>query len=149
MEGSHSLKRYPFFANLNDEFVGEISALGQPIELEEGDWLFHQEEYATHLYLITQGKIAFTIMFRNHVIDRLNPYMRGEIIGWSAMVSPYIYTLGAIAESPSTLIRFEGKKLLQLMDNNCSQGYILMKNLAELMGERLINRNIQLMSLRS
>lgn len=149
MDDKYSLKRYPFFANLDDQFVEKISQIGQPLELEEGEWLFKQEEDATHIYLITKGKIAFTIMFRNHVIDRLNPYMRGEIIGWSALVSPYIYTMGAIAETPASVIGFQGEKLRSLMDESCDQGYILLKNLSELMGERLINRNIQLLSLRS
>jgi CRP-like cAMP-binding protein len=149
MESNFALKRYPFFANLSNQFVDKISLLGQPRDLEEGEWLFKQEEDATHIFLITQGKIAFTIMFRDHIIDRINPYMRGEIIGWSALVSPYIYTMGAIAEAPSKVIGFEGEKLRALMDENVEQGYYLLKNLTELMGERLINRNIQLMSIRS
>lgn len=149
MESKHYLQDYPFFANLDNAFVEKISRLGQTHDLEPGEWLFQQEEDASHLYLITQGKVAFTIMFRNHVIDRINPYMPGEIIGWSALVRPYIYTMGAIAEIQSSVIGFEGNALRTLMDENCSQGYILLKNLTEIMGERLINRNIQLLSLRN
>ena len=148
MRVEHTLKRYPFFANLDGKFVDLVSELCEVRELEEGEWLFKQEEEATHIYLITQGKIAFTIMFRDQVIDRINPYMRGEIVGWSALVSPYIYTLGAIAESPAIVIGFDGEKLRKLIDENCDQGYLLLKNLTEIMGERLINRNIQLMSIR-
>lgn len=148
MRVEHTLKRYPFFANLDNEFVDLISGLCELRVLEEGDWLFKQEEEASHIYLIIQGKIAFTMMFRDQVIDRINPYMRGEIVGWSALVSPYIYTLGAIAETKASVIGFEGEKLRKLMDDNFEQGYLLLKNLTEIMGERLINRNIQLMSIR-
>jgi hypothetical protein len=74
--------------------------------------------------------------------------MRGEIIGWSALVKPHIYTMGAIIEQQSTVIEFNGKLLAAIMDNKKDQGYILLQNLTEIISERLINRNIQLMSLR-
>jgi CRP-like cAMP-binding protein len=144
----YTLKRYTFFANLDDDYLEKIQQIGEAEDLEGGDWLFHQEDPAKKIYIITEGKISLTIMFREHVIDRLNPYMRGEIIGWSALVKPYIYTMGAIAEVPSQVIGFKGESLLALMEENRDQGYILLRNLTETLSERLINRNIQLMSLR-
>jgi CRP-like cAMP-binding protein len=140
--------RYGFFANLDEDFVTQICKLGEQKSLEEGEWLFRQDQEAKNIYLITEGKIALTIRFRDNAIDRLNPYMRGEIIGWSALVKPHIYTMGAIAEQSSTVIGFNGSQLGKLMDNHKDQGYILLQNLTEIISERLINRNIQLMSLR-
>lgn len=149
MNSAYSLKRYPFFANLEDKFLEKIYEIAEIREVKEGDWVFKQEQDATHIYLIQEGKIAFTISIRDHIIDRINPYMRGEIIGWSALVKPYIYTLGAVAEADSKLIGFDGKALLALMEEDRCQGYTLLKNLTEVMGERLINFNLQLLSLRS
>jgi len=148
MTSHFSLKRYAFFATLDDAFVKKIQKLGETKELATDEWLFKQEESANDIYLIIEGKIALTIMYRDHIIDRLNPYMRGEIIGWSALVKPNIYTMGAIAEGPSKALGFDGKKMLALMDENRDQGYILLQNLTEIIGGRLINRNIQLMSIR-
>lgn len=145
---AYNLMRFAFFANLREDFVSQIVELSEPRELAEGEWLFSQDQIAKKIYIITEGKIALTIRFRDNVIDRLNPYLRGEIIGWSALVNPHMYTMGAIAEQPSKVIGFDGKMLSALMDNNKEQGYILLKNLTEVISERLINRNIQLMSLR-
>ncbi len=149
MTSHYSLKRYAFFATLDDVFIKKIQMLGETKELATDEWLFKQEESANDIYLITEGKIALTIMYRDHIIDRMNPYMRGEIIGWSALVKPHIYTMGAISEGPSKVIGFNGKKMLALMDENKDQGYVLLQNLTEIIGGRLINRNIQLMSIRT
>lgn len=140
--------RYGFFANLDEDFVARIVQLGVEKNLDEGEWLFRQDQESKFIYVVTEGKIALTIRFRDNAIDRLNPYLRGEIIGWSALVKPHMYTMGAIAEKPSTVIGFPGKQLTQLMDDNKEQGYVLLQNLTEIISERLINRNIQLMSLR-
>jgi CRP-like cAMP-binding protein len=141
--------RYPFFANLDEKFINQILPLAQELHLTQDEWLFRQDQAAKQIFLITQGKIALTIRFRDNELDRLNPYLPGEIIGWSALVEPHIYTMGAIAELPSSVIGFDGKGLLELMNVNQTPGYILLKNLSEVISERLINRNIQLMSLRS
>jgi hypothetical protein len=57
--------------------------------------------------------------------------------------------LGARAEEPSRLIGFNGEKLMKLMEENGEAGFILLRNLSEVIGERLINTYIQLMSMRA
>jgi CRP-like cAMP-binding protein len=149
MVTAYTLMRYAFFANLSEDFVQKILPIGEQRSLAEGEWLLHQDQDAEKIYLITEGEIALTIRFRDNEIDRLNPYLRGEIIGWSSLVRPHVYTMGAVAERPSEVIGFNGKKLLELMEEETDQGYILLRNLTEIISERLINRNIQLMSLRA
>ena len=149
MISKSTLMRYPFFANLDEDFIHQMIPIGEEITLGEEEWLFRQDQPAKKIYLIAEGKVALTIRFRENEIDRLNPYLSGEIIGWSALVKPKLYTMGAIAEQPSKLIGFNGEKLSKLMEKDKTQGYIMLKNLNEVISERLINRNIQLMSLRS
>lgn len=144
-----NLPRNPFFSSLNQAFLEEVVSVATLIEIKKGDWLFKQEEEAQHIYVITDGKISLTIMFQDHIIDKLNAYMKYEIIGWSALVKPYIYTMGAIAETDTKVMQINGKLLMELMEENKEQGYILLSNLTEVIAERLINSNIQLMSIRS
>jgi len=148
MTSLNSVHSYSFFADLEKDFVEKIRKLGEVKDFEEGEWLFKQENHAKHFYIITKGKISLTIMFRDHVIDKLNPYMRGEIIGWSALVKPHVYTMGAITEAPSQVICFDGKSMLALIEENRGQGFIVLRNLTETISERLINSHIQLLSLR-
>jgi CRP-like cAMP-binding protein len=144
----YNLMRHGFFANLDEDFVSNILSIGEERKLENNAWLFKQDQEAKKIYLITEGKLALTIRFGEEEVDRMNPYMRGEIIGWSALVKPHIYTMGAVAEQPSTVIGFRGREMLSLMDERIDQGYIILQNLTEIISERLINSNIQLMSLK-
>lgn len=149
MISTPNLPRIPFFSSLDQSFLDEVVSIATLIEIKQGDWLFKQEEVAQHIYIITDGKISLTIMFRDHIIDKLNAYMKFEIIGWSALVKPYIYTMGAIAETEAKALQINGQLLMELMEENKDQGYILLSNLTEVIAERLINSNIQLMSIRT
>jgi hypothetical protein len=57
--------------------------------------------------------------------------------------------MGAIAETEAKVMQINGQLLMELMEENKDQGYILLSNLTEVIAERLINSNIQLMSMRS
>jgi hypothetical protein len=63
------------------------------------------------------------------------------------MIEPHIYKLGAYTGQKSHLILFDGEKLLALFDENPAYGYYFMKKLAEVIGDRLISKCVQIMSL--
>lgn len=139
---------YPFFSGLDREFLEKIAMLGRYVDVEKGAWLFQQEDFADNLYLICEGKIALTMTFREDLKDMLSPHGKGEIIGWSALVEPHTYKLGAQAEEPSKVISFNGKALLGLMGENKEAGFDILHNLTEVIGDRLVGICTQLMSLR-
>jgi len=137
------------FASTETDFRKQIVNLGTLEKVEKGDILFKQETPAKCLYVIMEGKLELTITFQEHLIDTLGPYQRGEMIGWSALVKPHIYTMGARAVEDSKLICFNGKALLALMESDKKNGYVVMKKLTEVIGARLVNSSIQLMSMRA
>jgi len=77
----------------------------------------------------------------------LEPLRDGEVVGWSALVAPYVYNLGAQAAEKTHLIAFDCVALRQLLDDNPVYGYCFMKELTEVIGQRLISKCTQLMSL--
>lgn len=145
------LKGFRLFAGQNMYMLGEIARLGTEVEFEEGDWLFHEQEEASHLYLILEGSISLCLTLylngRTQHVEATSPFGMREVIGWSAMVKPHIYTFGARAERKSRLIAIEGKQLRELMDDNPASGYYFLKNLAEVIGDRLTSTYVQLLSL--
>jgi hypothetical protein len=62
-------------------------------------------------------------------------------------VKPHIYTFGARAEENSRLIALTAEPLRELLDDNPGFGYYLLKNLAEVIGDRLTGKCVQLLSL--
>lgn len=148
MVSSQTLANIGFFTSVEPAFLMEIAKIGRLMTYKKGEVLFKQEAYAKNLAVIAEGKLELTIQFREHLIDTLGPYMRGELIGWSALVKPHMYTMGARAVEDSEVICFSGKELLALMESDKENGYLMLRKLTELIGERLVNISIQLMSMR-
>ena len=61
----------------------------------------------------------------------------GQVVGWSALVEPYRYTLSATAWEPSQLLGISSGLLRRAMELNPGVGYRIMKALSEVMGRRL------------
>ena len=149
MVSSQTLANIGFFTSVEPDFLKEIATLGKLVNLKKGEVLFKQEAHAKNLYVVVEGKLELTIEFREHLIDTLGPYMRGELVGWSALVRPHIYTMGARAVEDTEVICFSGEAIMALMENDKDNGYLMLRKLTELIGERLVNSSIQLMSMRA
>jgi hypothetical protein len=67
---------------------------------------------------------------------------RGETMGWSAVVEPYIFTLGALCIDNTRLFALDATKLRGLMDEDCDLGYKVMKAIAKTIASRLSHTRI-------
>jgi CRP-like cAMP-binding protein len=146
---AHTLMNIDLFSSTGLDFRKEIAKLGTLETIKKGEVLFKQESPAKCLYVIMEGKLELTILFQEHLIDTLGPFQRGEMIGWSALVRPNVYTMGARAVEDLRVIRFNGEALLDLMEKDKENGYVVLRKVTEVIGERLVNISIQLMSMRA
>jgi len=102
------------------------------------------------LYLIVDGGVDLSMNvgeIGEQRIEKLEPLRNGEVVGWSAIVEPHIYTLGAQTMQDTHLIVFDGVALRKLLDDHPDQGYYFMKELAKVIGQRLLSKCTQLMSM--
>lgn len=145
------LRRYALFAGQSHSMLKEISMISDEIEVAEGDWLFQEGEDATKFFVVLEGAISLTMyLFTNgnaQHLSTMEPIEKGEILGWSAVVKPYRYTLGGRASKKSKLLRIDAGPLRELMDDNPEYGYLLLKQVSEAIGERLVYKCIQLLSM--
>jgi len=71
----------------------------------------------------------------------------GDILGWSCLVEPFVYQMGAAALTKVELARLKGDALLELMARRPEVGYLLMSRVASIVGSRLMELRVQLVSL--
>jgi len=150
MISPETLRRYPLFAKQSPEMLKEIALLTHKENVDAGFQLFFEGEKANSLYLILEGSVELTMNIGGkgeRKIERLSPLGQGEIVGWSAIVKPHIYTLGAQTDQSSRLVVFDGEKLRMLFDENPISGYHFMNKVAEVIGHRLVTKCTQIMSL--
>ena len=151
MISTEILRRFPLFAGQSIYMLDEIAMISSEITVEEGEWLFHENEDAKKFYLILDGKIALTLFLHykgdSQHLKTTGALSRGEILGWSSLVPPHHYKLGAKAETDTKLLVIDGKALKQLFDDNPEYGYPFMKKIAEEISDRLENKIIQVLSM--
>lgn len=150
MISTETLRRYPLFAGQDAEMLKQIARLAKEKEVGADTWLFFDGEAAKTLYVLMEGSLDLTLNvgdFGQQKIEKITPLIEGEVVGWSALVPPHVYTLGAQTIEKSRLIVFDGPELRQLLDDNPQSGYLLLKKLAEEISRRLASKCTQLMSL--
>jgi CRP-like cAMP-binding protein len=151
MVSTELLRRYPLFAGQNNYMLEEIAMLSNEVTKAEGDWLFHENEDANKLYLVLDGAVALTLfVYLNGEEQHLassHSLGKNEIVGWSSIVPPHQYKVGARAVKESHLLVIDAVPLRQLLDDNPEYGYHFLCQIAEVVSERFMLVNIQIMSL--
>jgi CRP/FNR family cyclic AMP-dependent transcriptional regulator len=145
------LRRYPLFAGQSLYMLGEMARLADEVLLEEDEWLFQEGTPAAHLFLILDGEVSLCLnLYLNGAcrqVETTSPLGPTELLGWSAVVPPHIYKLGAQVQRSARLLAIEAEPLRLLLDDNPHFGYFLMKQIAAVISERLDAKCIQLLSL--
>ena len=151
MVSTELLRRYPLFADQSNYMLEEIAMISSEIMKDKGEWLFHEDEDATKLYLVLDGAIALTLyVYLNGSGQHLSSSHslgKGEIIGWSSIIPPHQYKLGAMVVNASHLLEIDALPLRQLLDDNPEHGYHFLRQIAEVVSERYMLINIQILSL--
>ena len=149
------LRRYPFFGFMDETQLANVAMLADEIAAEKGETLFEVEQPADTLYLLLEGNIDLHYI----VIDREDPRIRkdffvseinpGEILGLSAFIEPYQYTLTAIVTNGSRLVKFNAAGLRELQDSDPKLGCGIMRQVAKALMSRLNDTRIQLVAART
>jgi hypothetical protein len=61
----------------------------------------------------------------------------GDTVGWSAIVPPHKYRLSGYCKGKTTLLEIDRETMKRTFETNYHLGYIFMRNIAVLTGERL------------
>lgn len=143
------LRRFSLFAGLDAGAFKSLAMAGEEITLKAGDWLFHEGDEADALYLILSGSLDLTINLDKEGSRQadLCTLVEGDAVGWSALVEPHTYKLGAVAASDARLIRLDADQLRDLMISRPEVGYMLMHRIAQVIGNRLNNLRVRFVSL--
>ncbi len=134
-----TLKNTRLFNECTNQELHEIDNICEKITFNEGELIFEAKSSAKYLYIICEGavelrfKVNYYNASQNITLDRKTV---GEVFGWSALTKPNIYTLSAWALQNSDLLRIDEKDIKELCAKNDRLGYMLMKNIAEIIGER-------------
>lgn len=155
MISAELLRRYPFFARLEDAHLKSIAMLTQEVNCQSGETLFGANQPAEALYFLIEGEIDLhyivddahdPTLHHDFLVGHVNP---GEPAGISALIEPYRYTLAARANAPTRLLKIEAAGLRALCERDARLAAILMRNVAQAAMARLHDTRTQLAAARA
>lgn len=134
-----SLEECRLFTGCSKEELADIGNICQRIAFKKGHHLFEAGSPAEYLFIVIGGAIELRFKVTHYnapqelTIDRI---LKGEAFGWSALSEPNIYTLSGLSTTDSELLQVKANDIMKLCKENYHLGYILMKNIAAIVGER-------------
>ena len=134
------LRHIELFTGLSDADVAALVAVASRVTLEAGEMLFRIGDDAAYLYLVEAGQVALAmpITVGGHEEDvRIDERRAGQTLGWSTLVPPHRFILNATAPVASVLLAFPRASLLNYFAARPDVGYVVLRNVAAVVGERL------------
>lgn len=129
------------FAGLDEQELEQIAAIAQKETYAAGDLICIERELADRLFILCQGRVQVHIQLRSPlepdgevIIEEVEP---GRIFGWSSLVKQQRFTASARALEPVSLLAIKAHDLSLLFDRNTHVGFVVMKQLAEVIASRL------------
>jgi CRP-like cAMP-binding protein len=120
--------------------AARLTALGSRVHVPTGAQLFELGSEAHDVYLIERGRIALTLPMRVGARQEdvlVEERTAGQTVGWSGLIPPHRFTLKASAQIDTDVIVLPRAPLLEFFEANPAIGYVVMRNLASIVGQRL------------
>jgi CRP-like cAMP-binding protein len=149
------LKGSVVFNQLNAEQLLKLAEIASEENHPAGALLYKEGERADKFYIVQKGKVVLDM---EADIGPHNPPTQatavdvvsaGRAMGWSALIYPHIYTLGAFCAEDSSLITIDAQKLRELLLKDTALGFEVMSAVAELIASRLTQTHVLLISERA
>ena len=142
-----NLLRHPFFKELSAEHFDIILRNTQVLTFDVGERIFKEDEEANMFYIIEHGKVAIELFTPRRGYVCMQTLGENELLGWSAIISPYLREFDGCCVEKSRIIAIDGKVLRQEMEENPKFGYELLKRFSYIVVRRLKQTRLQLADL--
>ena len=143
-----ALQTIPHLQELSTEHFEKLEKIADLVELEPGQDLFREGDPEDFLYIVLQGRIAIEMQFPGRGRVRIYTAEPMDLVGWSS-VTPVVRsrTAGAVSVLPSCLVRIDAAKLRLLFEDDCRLGFIMVRQVANVVASRLLTTRLQLLDM--
>ena len=124
------LSQTDFFAGLAPYQLQRVSAISGLREIGEGCTIYNLGEPARDFYVLVEGMVRFAIGSGNRSASAGDILRRGQVFGWAALAPNAKHRIAtATCLTPCTVLAIDGNALDELMEQDHSLGYRIMKQL--------------------
>jgi CRP-like cAMP-binding protein len=116
-----------FLENLSEDLRSEAKELFKPESLDKEQYIFIDQDEATHLYLVEEGTIEANIVHGDGKVYILNLLYPGNIFGEAALYEEGVYSYSTVAREPSQVWRITWDDLQWLSIKDCDFSLFLIR----------------------
>jgi CRP/FNR family cyclic AMP-dependent transcriptional regulator len=128
---------HPFLAGMNPTQLTLLTDCAIAVHFKKGQIVLREGDPANRFYLIESGKVVLDSDEKSGGSFVIETIGAGDLLGWSWMFPPYVWSFTARAAEPTEAIFFYGTILREYCERNPSLGYELFKRMAPVMLRRL------------
>ena len=136
---------HPLFAGLEATLGQVVSGCARNLRFEAGQYLFHEGESATELYLIRHGVVALEILPPGQTPVVFATERDGDIVGTSWLVPPYRWRFDARAVELTRAVGINAQCLRDKCEADHQLGYEMMKRFLPVIVRRLDEARLQIL----
>lgn len=130
LSGGDILSQTAFFAELDLQQRQLIARLCRLVEYPQDSQIYSLGEHADDFYILIDGMVRFSIALGNRQTSAGEVIRRGEVFGWAAIIEHAQSRIAtALCLTPCSVLAVNGNQLLELMENDHSLGYRILKQL--------------------
>ncbi len=141
------LAAHPFFAELRSQAMPFITACASSIHADVGTYIVHEGEEASHFYILNEGKVLLEAFDARLGAVPIETIPAGEVLGWSWLFPPYRWHFSARAIEPVHAVTLDALCLRDACERDHEFGYLLVKQVAQVMMQRLQATRLQLLDI--
>jgi len=138
------LADHPFLKGIHPDYIASIAECAVIKNFEAGQYILREKEEANEFYLILHGKVALGTFISGRGFTTIQTLGQGEIVGWSWLVPPYRWRFDALVILPTQAIAVDAKGLRERCEADHNFGYVMAKQMAGVIGERLTATRMRL-----
>jgi len=140
--------KFKIFEGLNLEELDTILALSQEVSYKSGEIILEESSYGadSDFFIILQGKVKVElavspILTDGKISKRLAVLKNGDIFGEMGLLRSKRRSAQVSAYSDLIVRKVNQKKLFELFVYNPRLGYLIMRNLAAILSDRITDMN--------
>jgi NADP-reducing hydrogenase subunit HndB len=140
MIGNDFLQSVGIFKGLDANQLAAVRNCCQEEQHKVGSRLFGEGEPAASLYIVKNGQVDLRFDLPGRPTSEKNTIssiLETKAFGWSSLVAPYKYSLSAYCSTQSCeVVKIDRQNLLELFEEDHRLGYLVLSNMARVIGKR-------------
>jgi CRP/FNR family transcriptional regulator, cyclic AMP receptor protein len=139
----------PILRGLPPDQITVLAAASQHVSVPAGHRLFEEGAPADRFWIIDAGEVGLDVLVPGHGRRTITMLGRGDVVGLSWLMPPYLWQFGAVCTRPVQAFEFDARAVRAACADNPELGYAVATRFIGIILRRLQSTRACLLQARS